>query len=130
VVKSEAEWRQQISELAFHVTRQEGTERAGTGPWLGNHQAGVYRCVCCDTALYSSETKYESHTGWPSFWQEIAATNIVLIEDRTFGMIRTAVSCARCEAHLGHVFNDGPEPTGLRHCMNGVALSFAASPTA
>lgn len=124
VVKTEAEWRAQLSPLAFEVTRQEGTERAFTGPWLDNHEKGIYRCVCCGTALFSSEAKYDSGTGWPSFFEPIAATNVVDIEDRSYGMVRVANSCARCEAHLGHVFPDGPPPTGLRYCMNGVALDF------
>ncbi|HET7714608.1 MAG TPA: peptide-methionine (R)-S-oxide reductase MsrB [Bauldia sp.] len=124
IVKSEEEWRRQLSEIAFAVTRQEGTERAFTGPWLDNHEKGIYRCVCCETALFSSETKYESGTGWPSFWAPIAKGNVLDIEDRSHGMVRVANSCARCEAHLGHVFPDGPPPTGLRYCMNGVALSF------
>jgi peptide-methionine (R)-S-oxide reductase len=124
VVKTEAEWRAQLSELAFEVTRQEGTEYPFTGPWLDEHRKGIFRCVCCGTALFSSDTKFESGTGWPSFYQPIAAANILDIEDTGFGMVRTANECARCEAHLGHVFPDGPPPTGLRYCMNGVALDF------
>jgi peptide-methionine (R)-S-oxide reductase len=130
VVMSEAEWKAKLSETAFYVTRQEGTERAFTGPYWDSHDEGLFRCVCCDTALFSSDTKYESGTGWPSFWEPIAKENVAEFDDRTFGMLRTAVSCARCDAHLGHVFDDGPEPTGLRYCMNGVALSFVPRPSA
>jgi peptide-methionine (R)-S-oxide reductase len=124
VMKSEEEWRKQLSDIAFRVTRQEGTEQAFTGPYWDNHDAGLYRCVCCDNALFTSDTKYDSRTGWPSFWQPIAKENVVELEDRTLLMLRTAVNCALCDAHLGHVFDDGPEPTGLRYCMNGVALRF------
>ena len=130
VVKSEEEWRKQLSGLAFIVARQEGTEQAFTGPNWDNHSAGLYRCVCCDNALFTNDTKYESGTGWPSFWQPIAKDNVVDIVDISFGMTRTAVSCALCDAHLGHVFDDGPQPTGLRYCMNGVALRFIAQPAA
>jgi len=124
VIKSEEEWRKQLSGIAFRVTRQEGTEQAFTGPYWDNHDAGLYRCVCCDNALFTSDTKFESGTGWPSFWQPIAKDNVAELEDRTLGMTRTAVNCALCDAHLGHVFDDGPKPTGLRYCMNGVALRF------
>ena len=124
IVKSEAEWRAQLSPLAFEVTRKEGTERAFTGPYWDNHADGLYRCVCCDTALFDSKTKYDSGTGWPSFFAPISKPNVVESADTSFGMRRVAVSCRRCDAHLGHVFTDGPKPTGLRYCINGVALRF------
>jgi peptide-methionine (R)-S-oxide reductase len=124
IVKSEADWRAQLSAPAFRVTRQEGTEMAYTGEYATSHGDGIYRCICCDTALYDSATKFESGTGWPSFWQPISPKNIVKNSDSSFGMQRDAIACRRCDAHLGHVFDDGPRPTGLRYCMNSVSLRF------
>jgi peptide-methionine (R)-S-oxide reductase len=125
IVKTDAEWRKLLSPASFNVTRKAGTEFAFSGSLLNEHEKGVFRCICCDTALYSSDTKFESGTGWPSFWAPIAKENIVESMDTSFMDVRTAVSCRRCDAHLGHVFDDGPQPTGLRYCMNSVAMRFA-----
>ncbi|HZW86070.1 MAG TPA: peptide-methionine (R)-S-oxide reductase MsrB [Gallionella sp.] len=123
-VNKVAEWKQRLSPLAYNVTREEGTERPFSQPGYDRHEPGLYRCVCCDNALFNANTKYDSHTGWPSFWQPIAAENVHNIADNLFGMTRTEVKCTLCDAHLGHVFDDGPKPTGLRYCMNTVALRF------
>ena len=123
-VRKDAEWKKRLSPLAYQVTRQQGTERAYSQPGYDRHEPGLYRCICCDNALFDAKTKYDSHTGWPSFWQPIAAENVREKVDRLFGMTRTEVQCALCDAHLGHVFDDGPKPTGLRYCMNTVAMRF------
>jgi peptide-methionine (R)-S-oxide reductase len=127
VKKPDADWKQQLTPEEFEVARRGGTERAFTGKYWNNHEHGVYRCVCCGNALFSSDTKFESGTGWPSFWAPLAKENIQELGDHLFGMTRTAVSCRRCDAHLGHVFDDGPRPTGLRYCMNSVAFRFVKS---
>ena len=124
ITKTDAEWKQQLTPQQYHVLREKGTERAGSGEYADNHDTGIYKCAACAKDLFNSETKFESGTGWPSFYQPISNGAVTTETDRKFFTKRTEVLCARCGGHLGHVFDDGPEPTGLRYCMNSVAMKF------
>jgi methionine-R-sulfoxide reductase len=124
VTKTDAQWREQLTPTQFTIARGKGTERAFCGTLLDNKRQGVYTCICCGLPLFTSTSKFNSGTGWPSFFQPVAQENVITHEDRAYGMVRTEILCARCDCHLGHVFEDGPKPTGLRYCVNSESLTF------
>ena len=126
IIKTESEWRTQLDDIQYHVTREHATERAWSGKYATNKDPGIYNCVCCGEPLFDSDTKYESGSGWPSFYAPLTETVVETTVDQSFGMVRTEAHCAKCDAHLGHIFDDGPAPTGLRYCMNSASLDLVS----